>query len=298
MPATVPATPALRGTVRCKPPFRLDLTVTALRRLPTNLVDAFDGGRYLRAFSTDEGPVVWEVRHVDTRLEVALYGAVDDASPYLAQIDRMLGASIDLGPFYAQVAEGPPPFAGLVDEFRGMKPPRTASLWETFVNTVPFQQLSLKSAMTVLGRLIRLSSEPVDFQGVRLYPLPRPGRFARLRLEEVRSVGLSGTKARALLEAAAAIHSGDVDEASLDALDSRGLAKRLQSFRGVGPWTAALMLLRGFRRLETFPAKDAGALAGLRTALAGVDAPSLLDELGAYRGMVYYHLLLARGVMP
>lgn len=297
MPLTVPPRPAVRRRLRVAPPFRLDLTVAALRRVPTNRVDVFDGERYLRAFSTARGPVVWEVRQSDDEhLEVALHGAVDDAAIHLELLDRMLAPSFDLGPFYARSSAAPAPLFRLVERFEGMKPPRTCSLWETFVNTIPFQQLSLKSAMTVLGRLIETTSVPVEFEGRILHPLPDPGRFLRLDDGAIRSVGLSGTKARALREAAEAVHTGAVDERSLEALDSGALAKRLRSFHGVGPWTAELMLLRGFRRLDTFPARDAGATAALRAVLPGVDAARLLHELGPYRGMLYYHLLLARGL--
>lgn len=91
MPLTVPPRPAVRRRLRVAPPFRLDLTVAALRRVPTNRVDVFDGERYLRAFSTARGPVVWEVRQSDDEhLEVALHGAVDDAAIHLELLDRML----------------------------------------------------------------------------------------------------------------------------------------------------------------------------------------------------------------
>lgn len=295
MPLSLPAHPRFRERIPVLPPFRLDLTVTALRRLPTNRVDVFDGDRYLRAFETEAGPVVWEVRHADASLDVSLYGAVDDPSPYLALLQRMLGTRVDLEPFYALARKGPDSWTRLVERFKGMKPPRTASLWETFVNTIPFQQLSLKSAMTVLGRLIERCSEAVAFDGLKLHPLPAPARLLRLPESEMRAVGLSTTKVRALREAAEAIGSGTVKESAFESLEAPALARKLRSFHGIGPWTAELMLLRGFRRLETFPAKDAGAIAGLRATLPEVDALRLLETLGPYKGMLYYHLLLARG---
>lgn len=290
----VSSTPALRVSLPCKEPFRLDLTVAALRRLPQNPVDVFDGDRYLRAFHTEAGPVAWEVRQQGARLDVSLYGAVDDAAPYEALLRRMLGTDVDLGPFYERAGDAPAAFRPLVERFRGLKPPRTACFWETCVNTIPYQQLSLQSALTVLSRLIRATSEPVRLRDTILYPLPEPARLLRLSEPEIRAFGLSGAKARALREAAEAIRTGAVEEPALDAFDSAALARRLQKMRGVGPWTAALMLLRGFRRLEVFPAKDAGATLGLRTVLPDVDPGALRGALGPYQGMLYYHLLLAR----
>jgi DNA-3-methyladenine glycosylase II len=68
----------------------------------------------------------------------------------------------------------------------------------------------------------------------------------------------------------------------------------------VGPWTAAVILLRGFGRLDVFPAGDSGARRGMRGLLAleeadiARDGASVLDALGPWRGMLYYHLLLWR----
>ena len=296
---SVPARPAARFHLPVAAPFRLDLTVAALRRLPANRVDVFDGERYLRAFSAPRGPVVWSIQYEgDDHLDVRLYGAVDEARSYLALVERMLAPSFDLGPFYRRAASGPELLASLVDRFRGLKPPRFGSLWESVLHAIPFQQLSLKSAMTVLGRRIEASSEPVEFEGRVLYPVPGPDRLLSLPAERIRATGLSGAKARALREAAKAIAGGTLDEISLEALDSSALAKKLRSLRGIGRWTAELILLRGFRRLDTFPTRDAGAAASLRSVLPGLDPAGLLRQLGPFRGMLYDHLLLARGLSP
>src|SRR5690349_10571938 len=47
-------------------PFRLDLTVSALRRLSTNIVDVLTSdGQYIRAFETSRAPVVARVTQVN-----------------------------------------------------------------------------------------------------------------------------------------------------------------------------------------------------------------------------------------
>src|SRR5690606_28992944 len=99
-----------------------------------------------------------------------------------------------------------------------------------------------------------------------------------------------------LRRATEAIASGSLDETRLEALPTDRLREELLALRGVGPWTADLMLLRGFRRLEVFPSGDAGAARTLREVLPEADAEELLRGLGPYRGMLYFHLLLARGV--
>ena len=66
--------------------------------------------------------------------------------------------------------------------------------------------------------------------------------------------------------------------------------------RGIGPWSAAVVLLRGFGRLDTFPLRDSGVArtAALLSGDPNVDLDAVLEALGPTRGMLYYHLLLGR----
>ena len=68
------------------------------------------------------------------------------------------------------------------------------------------------------------------------------------------------------------------------------------TFKGIGPWTAAVIALRGFGRLDVFPMNDSGVARSLRE-LSGdpaVDADAILARLCHQRGMLYYHLLIGR----
>jgi DNA-3-methyladenine glycosylase II len=100
----------------------------------------------------------------------------------------------------------------------------------------------------------------------------------------LRAAGLSAGKVAALGRVAEAILSGALDAAAL------------RQTKGIGPWTATLILLRGLGRLDVFPMRDSSVARNL--ALVGgpeaVDVPSVLDVLRPQQGMLYYHLLLAR----
>jgi len=69
----------------------------------------------------------------------------------------------------------------------------------------------------------------------------------------------------------------------------------LQGIKGIGPWTAAVILLRGLGWIDVFPGKDSG-VATNATLVAGrpVNVERLVEQLGPQRGMLYFCLLLAR----
>lgn len=71
--------------------------------------------------------------------------------------------------------------------------------------------------------------------------------------------------------------------------------RRLEALPGVGPWTDSLVLLRGFGRMDLFPAGDIGASRGLRN-LLGPRAPiaPVVKRAGSRRGYLYFYSLGTR----
>ncbi|HST07140.1 MAG TPA: hypothetical protein VLJ83_03170, partial [Gemmatimonadaceae bacterium] len=70
----------------------------------------------------------------------------------------------------------------------------------------------------------------------------------------------------------------------------------LREIKGIGPWTATVILLRGLGRLDVFPMNDSSVTRNLALVSSSepIDVESVLDSLRPQQGMLYYHLLLAR----
>ena len=285
----------MRTSLAVVPPFRLDLTVTVLRRLPANPVEVLSEGRYLRAFQTPRGPVAWVVTHRPgaARLEIELHGDAGDPAPWRRRVARALGVEVDLASFYARTRRYPR-VAEMARSLRGVKPPRFQSLHETFASVLLFQQVSLASALATLRRLVVALSPPIEVAGVALRPFPSAEAIAACSEAELRAFGMSGAKARALGAAARAVASGALSEAELEGLPSDALEARLIGLAGVGPWTAALVMLRGLGRLDRFPPGDVAADRLLRELGSAGSGKALLSALGDRRGMLYYLLFLDR----
>jgi DNA-3-methyladenine glycosylase II len=281
-------------SVPVRPPYRLDLTATVLRRLSTNIVDVFDGRVYRRMLGDAEHPVLLEVTQTaPAALTVRLSG--DPSIDISSLARRMLGADVDLGHFYAAAARFPW-LERIVAAARGVKPPRYPSLWEAIVNAVVFQQVSIHAAAAILRRLIERYEPLRQIGTVAFAPFPGPHIIADADPLELRAVGLSVNKVVALRTLARAVLDGALDERLLEPLPTPELAARLVTFKGIGPWTAAVIALRGFGRLDIFPLNDSGVARSLRELAddPAIDPAALLAELGPQRGMLYYHLLIGR----
>lgn len=280
--------------VAVRPPFRLDLTANALRRLSSNAVDLYDGAVYRRLIGDPHDPALLAVAQTgpdELTVEIAGSGRFDAARV----VERLLGTGIDLEPFY-RAAAGVPWLAPLVAGARGVKPPRYPTLWEACVNAIVYQQISIHAAGAILRRAIERYAPAVAAGTAHLRAFPAPQTLVDADAEELRGLGLSVNKVVALRTAGRAILAGALDEAALAERATPDLVAELATHRGIGPWTAAVIALRGFGRLDLFPMNDSGVARGIRELSGGipVDVPALLAQLGEQRGMLYYHLLLAR----
>ena len=282
--------------IRVEPPYRLDLTVTALRRTTTNVVDVYTAdGRYLRALDGRTKPVIVSVTQPRRdALSVSVKGNAADTTRALATIRRMLGTGRDLSDFHRH-ARGVAWLAPLARRLRGIKPPRYPDLFEACANAILFQQVSLRAATAIMRRLLIAVGAEVEHDGVPLVVFPAAERFLDGKDSVLRAAGVSANKLATLRRAGEAIASGALSEAMLEERSSEEAALLLRGIKGIGPWTAAVILLRGLGRLDVFPGKDSGVAANL-TLVAGrpVNVEHLLKRLGSQGGMLYFCLLLAR----
>jgi DNA-3-methyladenine glycosylase II len=286
------------------PPFRLDFTVWALRRRPRNKIDRWDGMTYRRVLVVKGRPTDIAVRQEGSLTRPRL---VVTATPSLrtpserevvrSAINRLLGLQIDLRDWY-RMAEGHRRLRPLARQFRGMKPPRFASVFEALVNGFACQQLSLVVGLELLNRLAVVCGVRRGIGERAQYAFPAAQDVARMAPANFQAVGFSRQKVRALMTLARGIDRGDIDVERLALEDDLLAFGELRSLRGVGRWTAEYVMLRGLGRLQVFPADDVGAQKSLARWL-GRSGPldhdgvcGAVEKWWPYAGMLYFHLLL------
>ncbi len=280
-------------------PYRLDLTVSVLRRLSTNIVDLLTPeGQYVRALVGSPEPVIVRVmQNRQDSLSATVEGGTNNEPDVFELVRKMLGCNHDLVDF-EQSAVDIPWLAPLVGRMHGVKPPRYPTLWEACVNAIVFQQLSLLSATAITRRLIVALGQSVKAEGipVPLYVFPAKESFTHANDDLLRKTGLSASKIATLRHVAEALTSGGIDTAKLEQCRSEDAAAILRQIKGIGPWTAAVILLRGLGRLDVFPANDTSVASNIAlvSGTAPHDSESVLATLGRQRGMLYFYLLLAR----
>jgi DNA-3-methyladenine glycosylase II len=234
-------------------------------------------------------------------LHVALDGVRRAASEDMrgavrAALEKMLSLRLDIDPFYA-LAGADPALASLAGRFRGLRPPRFASVFECLVNAIALQQLSLDAGLTLVNRLARAYGPSA---GRLVRGFPGHAELAAVRPESIHALGFSLRKATTIVAIATEAAEGRLDLESLASRRDDEVVELLTSITGIGRWSAEYTLLRGLGRLHVFPGDDVGARKNLARWL-GLEKP--LDYAGVeravagwrpYAGLVYFHLLLDR----
>ena len=288
------------------PPFRLDLTAWTLRRRPENAVDRWDGQTYRRLLSLPSGLLEVAVIQVGPpqapRLRVAVEGQplrhpVQTAVE--SSLKRLLGTHVDMTAYY-RFAERQRKLRALSRRFRGVKPPRFATVFESVINAIACQQLTLTLGIRLLSDLAVTYGPAFQNGAMAVHSFPRPIDLAGLRPEDLRQLGFSRQKGRAMVELALAITEGRLDMEELAELPDDQAVERLRGLRGVGRWSAEYVLLRGLGRTNVFPGDDVGARNNLQRwlhltkSLDYEGVRSVLARWNGYSGLVYFHLLLDR----
>lgn len=285
-------------------PFCLEFTAWGLRRRPENQVDRWDGATYRRVICIHGRPAEVHVRERGSReiprLEVTVVGERVHAgaeAEVRALLTPLLGLEVDLKPFY-RMASREPRLRELAEKYRGLKPGKLPTIFETLANAFACQQFTIAAGLQLLNRLVRRGSVGIKTQEGMVFGFPEPSDLLRISSRTFRRLGFSSQKTKAFRELSRKLVA---EPQALDSLVNRkneDAINLLLELRGVGRWTAEYVLLRGLGRLDVFPGDDVGARNRLAKWLhrsEPMDYASVrrtVDRWQPYAGFIYFHMLM------
>ncbi|WP_439888242.1 DNA-3-methyladenine glycosylase family protein [Pseudomonas sp. MBLB4123] len=252
----------------------------ALRALPG--VERLDAKGYSRSFRLD-GVCGWfavSPLPAEPALQLRHSASAGACLPALViRVRRMF--DLDAEPlriaahFAADAQLGP-----LVARNPGLRLPTAFDPFEQAVRAIVGQQVTVKAAVTIAGRLVARLGEPLaqapDAAITRLFP-----SAAALAEANLDGIGMPGKRVQTLQHFAAQVASGAL---RLDLEDGReALIERLCALPGIGPWTAEYIALRAFGEADAFPASDLGLLKAPLWGAGGIAAKQLKARAEAWR---------------
>ena len=143
--------------------------------------------------------------------------------------------------------------------------------YKELVSAIVYQQLGLKAAATIAGRLKALTPGP---------GFPTPHEMRALSVARLRRAGVSAQKAGYLKDLAARVAGGQLDFRRLPRMDDEAVIAELTQVRGIGRWSAEMFLMFQLRRPDVLPVGDLGFRYGVKEAF-GMEALPEAAEITA-----------------
>ncbi len=191
---------------------------------------------------------------------------------HAANPDRHGGLQFNPNIAIRHLRRADPVLARLIDSagpFR-MRPKGTSSVFAALAEAIVHQQLSGKAAVTIYARLCALF--PRGHEGLTCrHILGAPDR-------KLRSAGLSQQKILSLRDLARQTAAGGIPTfTEIQALDDDAIVQALTQVRGIGRWTAEMLLIFRLGRPDVLPLDDYGIRHGYSVAFRKPALPSRAD---------------------
>lgn len=184
--------------------------------------------------------------------------------------------------------------------YPGVRVPGAWNGFELAIRAILGQQISVKAATTLSGRIVerygtalRKDTPELADDGL-MYLFPEPQVLANAQLN---NLGIVGARVQTIRRIAKAVVNGSLDFD--EAVDPESFCKSLTSIRGIGDWTAQYVAMRALKAPDAFPSSDLGLLRAFDDESGERMKPSTLAALsGEWRPWRAYAALLLWSSAP
>jgi DNA-3-methyladenine glycosylase II len=146
-------------------------------------------------------------------------------------------------------------------------------VFHPLLRAIVYQQLSGRAAETIYNRVLALSSNGAGITPQEVLAVPP---------ETLRAAGMSWAKIRGARDLAEKVLNGELP--SLDEihrLEDAAIVTHVTRVRGIGPWTAEMLLIFSLGRPDVLPVTDLGVRKGFMLTYGGKTLPTPADLLAS-----------------
>ncbi|WP_020475901.1 DNA-3-methyladenine glycosylase family protein [Zavarzinella formosa] len=267
------------------PPLDWDFFARHLGGRATRGVEMMEGNSYCRSIEIDGriGCISIVPSASDHQFQVKITGEARKHPEVVAdRVRRMLDLNIDLAAVH-QTLKADPILAPLLAAYPGIRVPGAWSRFEVLVRTIVGQQVTVKAATTIMGRLASRFGQPTGLSKGPEFVFPTPAQIAEGGME---GIGMPGKRVAALQTVARAIAENRIP--SFDTAPATEIRQALMTMPGIGPWTMEYFSLKALGDADAWPGTDLVLKRVVEQMSAG--KPGGADLWRPYRGYAAMHL--------
>jgi len=286
------------------PPYNFDLQWKFYSSSKEPQPEIYKDGIWRRAFKIEDRLVPVKITFVGTvekpKLRVNVFSKLDAKerrylSDKIADIFRLKN---DLRGLYNFMNKDEI-LLEIKNKLYGLRPPGIgASIFEGAIRVIIQQQISLRVAYVITGALVRRFGEKIEIDGEPYYDFPSPQVLASADENELRKCKLSRQKARYIKELALKVAEGYNLE-KIRKMNNEEAIEELMKFKGIGRWTAELILITTLGRMDLCVPDDLGARKAVSyfyfdgKLQSGDTIRKFTERWGEFKGWIIYYLICA-----
>ena len=246
---------------------------------------ASDESHYRRTISVDGRHGSIEVSRLESRSALSLEVRFPDPRALLFIVERVK-AMFDLGADPAIIAEhlrADPLLRGPLAKHPGIRTPGAWDGFELAVRAILGQQISVRAATTMAGRIATMFGSPAITGDESEWLFPTPAQLAHAAIERAGVVSARAETIRSLARCVA-----DATITFNSSVDARDMVSALKDLPGIGDWTAEYIAMRALGEPDAFPSGDLV----LRRMAGGCAARALDRRSASWRPWRAYAVML------
>lgn len=244
-----------------RPPYHWQAMLDFLTPRCTPGVEEVEGGCYRRTISVNGRHGYFEVaadhdRHLlVVRIE---FGEPQSLFLIVERIRTIFDLNADW-PSIADTLRSDPALSDIVKAEPGVRVPGCWNGFELTIRAILGQQITVKGATALAGRLVRKFGKPFSGPKGLTHLFPAPEVLADSKLAHI---GLTAARAETIRALARAVCGGRINFAGV--VDSEAFLNRLCEVPGIGMWTAQYAAMRALGEPDAFPSTDLGLLRAMK----------------------------------
>ena len=256
--AAAPPENRYRFRLGFRPPYNWEAILAFLAPRATPGIEVVEAGAYRRSFSLNGKDGWFEVMLDERNSALAVCVQFGDPCSLFFILER-IRAMFDLNADPSEIARclgSDPLLASRARAASGLRVPGCWSGFELATRAIVGQQISVKAATALAGRLVAKFGRALSTPNAglsQLFPTAQALADTDLTL-----AGLTKTRAETISALARALRDGKI---SFDGVvDSEAFLKKLCEIRGIGVWTAQYIAMRALGDPDAFPSGDISLL--------------------------------------
>jgi DNA-3-methyladenine glycosylase II len=282
-------------------PYSFDLFLAIHSRFPQPSLFRLDGSAFYQTLRLDNAIALVRITSSGIVDKPALHiePIVGNAETVAAKIAYTMGLNANINDFYAY-AHTNEVLWRVIEPLVGLPIDRSESVFQALIFVIIEQHISWINAQKSQRALVEWANNVIVYEGQAHYAMPSPAQLAAATVDDLKPLKITFKRMELLIHIAQQIVLGNLDLEALLHESPQTMYNELLKIKGIGHWTASVVIGRVMGVFPYVPHNDVGLQAAVREYFGVEKSAAATDatfaQFGDYAGLAA-HFTLMRWVL-